>query len=169
MDPRQWLDDYESRLADLKQKSADLQENVAAANARVTSNDGAVTVTVGPNGGLLNLELGHRACDLGPARLTALIMTTARTAQAQAARKVVEAFAPMGAGTEAMRLVIDATTTAGGEPDADGTTGADDHDPEPEPEPQPPRVQVRPQPVAPPKPVRPARRDDEDDDENQPW
>ncbi|WP_433265518.1 YbaB/EbfC family nucleoid-associated protein [Actinosynnema sp. CS-041913] len=166
MDPRQWLDDYESRLADLKQKSADLQENYAAANARVTSSDGAVTVTVGPNGGLLDLQLGHRACDLGPARLTALIMTTARTAQKQAAQRVVEAFEPLGAGTEAMRFVIDSMTTA-----VDDPADTDDHDPDPEPEPQPqpPRAQARPQPAAPPRPVRPARRDDEDDDDNQPW
>ncbi|MBW4716120.1 YbaB/EbfC family nucleoid-associated protein [Saccharothrix obliqua] len=162
MDPRQWLDDYEARLGDLKQKSDALQENFAAANGRVTSQDGAVTVTVGPNGGLLGLELGHRACDLGPARLTALILTTARAAQQQAARKVMEAFEPMGLDTEAMRMVMDSMPA---DPDADET------DDEPEPEPEPERPPARPQPVAQPRPAaRPARRaDDEDDDDNQPW
>ncbi|MEU6152396.1 YbaB/EbfC family nucleoid-associated protein [Actinosynnema sp. NPDC047251] len=163
MDPRQWLDDYESRLADLKQKSDELQENLAAANGTATSPDGAVTITVGPGGGLLNLELGHRACDLGPARLTALIMTTARDAQKAASAKVVEAFAPMGDGSEAMQVVLD-SMARDEEPEV-----VDDFDPEPEPEPQ--RAPVRPQPVAPPRPpaARPVQRADEDDDDNQPW
>ncbi|MEV0678357.1 YbaB/EbfC family nucleoid-associated protein [Actinosynnema sp. NPDC050436] len=163
MDPRQWLDDYESRLADLKQKSDELQEGLAAATGTATSPDGAVKVTVGPNGGLLGLELGHRACDLGPARLTALILGTARAAQQVASAKVVEAFAPMGDGTEAMRVVLD-SIAHGQEPD-----DVDDHDPEPEP--APPRPPVRPQPVAQPRPAaaRPPRRDDEDDDDIQPW
>ncbi len=165
MDPRQWLDDYESRLADLKQKSAELQENYAAANGTATSHDGSVTVTVGPNGGLLNLELGHRACDLGPARLTALILTTARAAQKLAAGKVVEAFAPMGAGTEAMQFVLDSM------PDDEAVQVEDDYDPDPEPEPEPERPRFQPQPPVQPRPAArpPARRADEDDDDNQPW
>ncbi|QTR01515.1 YbaB/EbfC family nucleoid-associated protein [Saccharothrix algeriensis] len=164
MDPRQWLDDYESRLADLTQKSADLQESVAAANGRATSRDGAVTVTVGPNGGLLDLELGHRACELGPARLTALILGTARAAQKQAAQKVMEAFEPIGTGTEAMRMYMDAL------PDDRDDVAPDDHDPDPDPEPEPPRPPAPPQPPARPRTAaRPARRDDEDDDDNQPW
>ncbi|MEU4801987.1 YbaB/EbfC family nucleoid-associated protein [Actinosynnema sp. NPDC023587] len=163
MDPRQWLDDYESRLADLKQKSDALQDDLAAANGTATSPDGAVKVTVGPGGGLLDLELGHRACDLGPSRLTALILTTARAAQKAASAKVVEAFAPMGTDTEAMRIVLD-SIAHDEEPDV-----VDDYEPEPEPAPQ--RPPAHPQPVAQPRPpaARPPRRDDEDDDDNQPW
>ncbi|WP_309112499.1 YbaB/EbfC family nucleoid-associated protein [Saccharothrix sp.] len=163
MDPRAWLDDYESRIADLQRKSVDLQENFAAANGRATSQDGQVTVTVGPNGALMNLELGHRACDLGPARLTALILETARSAQKVAAAKVVEAFEPLGADTEAMRFVLD-SIAAHEEPE-----DVDEFDPEPEPEPEPQRVPHRPQPVAPQRPVRRAPRDDDEDDDNQPW
>ncbi|ACU40256.1 YbaB/EbfC family nucleoid-associated protein [Actinosynnema mirum] len=174
MDPQQWLGNFEAKLADLQQKSADLQENYAAASATVTSRDGAVKVTVGPNGGLQNLELGHRATELGAARLTALIMETARTAQKQAATKVMEAFAPLGEGTEAMQFIKDSIPEDG--PAAD----EDERDDYAEPEPEPQRPQTPPQPPVPPyaqqaqqRPApaaRPAaRRPAEDDDENQPW
>ncbi|GAA0238209.1 hypothetical protein GCM10010492_41670 [Saccharothrix mutabilis subsp. mutabilis] len=164
MDPRAWLDDYESRIADLQRKSVDLQENFAAANGRATSQDGQVTVTVGPSGALMNLELGHRACDLGPARLTALILETARSAQKVAAARVVEAFEPLGADTEAMQFVLD-SIAAHEEPEED----EDAYEPEPEPEPEPQRVPPRPPVAAPQRPVRSAPRDDDEDDDNQPW
>jgi len=104
----QWLKDFESQLAELKQKSEGLQAGIAAAETTVSSRDGTVTVTVGPNGGLRGLRLGHRAVDLGSARLTALILETARTAQRQVAAKVYEAFVPLGDGTEAMAMYLDA-------------------------------------------------------------
>ncbi|MGM1061585.1 YbaB/EbfC family nucleoid-associated protein [Saccharothrix sp. Mg75] len=166
MDPQQWLDNFEARLADLQRKSADLQENFENSQATATSPDGSVSVTVGPNGGLLNLQLGHRAVELGSARLTALILQTARTAQKQAAQKVMEAFEPLGEGTEAMRMVSDSI------PDDDQQVDDRDYaeaEPEPEPEPvraTPPYASRQMQ-----MPARPARRSAavEDDDENQPW
>ncbi|GGP70778.1 YbaB/EbfC family nucleoid-associated protein [Saccharothrix coeruleofusca] len=164
MDPQQWLDNFEAKLADLQQKSADLQENYAAASATVSSRDGSVTVTVGPNGGLQNIELGHRACDLGPSRLTAVIMETARAAQKQAASKVVAAFEPLGEGTEAMQFVMDSIPS-------DGTEDEDDDDERDYAEPEPERAPARPQPVqqAPSRPARPSRPADDEDDDNQPW
>jgi DNA-binding protein YbaB len=137
----QWLQDYESTLADLKQKSEELQEGIAAAESTVSSPDGSVTVTVGPNGGLRDLRLGHRAVDLGAARLTALILETTRTAQRQAVAKVRAAFEPLGAGTEAMELYADAV----------------------------PDDLVAPEePEAPPPPAPPKERTDEDDG-GRPW
>jgi DNA-binding protein YbaB len=104
----QWLQKFESQLADLRQKSQDLQESITAAVSTATSPDGTVTVTVGPNGGLQDLRLGHRAVDLGAARLTTLILETTRAAQRQVVAKVHEAFKPLGEGTEAMDLYLDA-------------------------------------------------------------
>ncbi|MCP2261494.1 YbaB/EbfC DNA-binding family protein [Streptoalloteichus tenebrarius] len=104
-DTQRWLADFEGTLADLRQKSQALEENIAAAATTVSSPDGSVTVTVAPNGGLQQLVLGHRACELGPARLTALIMQTVHKGQRLAAHKVAEAFVPMGAGTEAMGML----------------------------------------------------------------
>ncbi|MFT7836571.1 YbaB/EbfC family nucleoid-associated protein [Saccharothrix sp. BKS2] len=168
MDPQQWLDNFEAKLADLQRKSADLQDNLANSQATASSPDGSVTVTVGPNGGLVNIQLGHRATDLGPARLTALIMQTAGAAQKQAAQKVLAAFEPLGEGTEALRMVSDAI------PD-DDVPAAEDRDyaePEPEPEPEPARPapafhaqQARP----PSRPARGSRPADDEDDDNQPW
>jgi DNA-binding protein YbaB len=169
LDPQQWLDNFEAKLADLQRKSADLQENVENSQATASSPDGAVTITVGPNGGLLDLRLGHRATELGAARLTALIMQTAKVAQKQAAQKVLAAFEPLGEGTEAMRMVADAIP--------DDTEPEDDVrayvEPDPEPEPQPVHAAVPPpsrQMQMPTRPVRGgARPGDDEDDENQPW
>lgn len=165
--PTQWVEEYEAKLADLKKKSEDLQENFAASTATVKSRDGSVTVTVGPNGGLQNLVLGHRAVELGAAKLTAVILETARQAQKQAAEKVLEIFKPLGEGTEAYQMVSDAIPD---DEDAEETTDTyDEIDDEPAPAPAPPPVS---RPAAAPQaaPVRGRRRaaDDEDDD-NQPW
>ena len=163
--PTQWVEEYEAKLADLKKKSEDLQENFAASTATVTSRDGAVTVTVGPNGGLQNLVLGHRAVELGASRLTALILETARHAQKQAAEKVLEIFKPLGEGTEAYQMVSDAIPD---DEEPEVTDAYDEIDDEPEPAPAPPvsRPAAAPQPA----PVRGRRRaDDDDDDDNQPW
>ncbi|NKE63797.1 YbaB/EbfC family nucleoid-associated protein [Lentzea sp. PSKA42] len=164
--PTQWVEEYEAKLADLKKKSEDLQENFAASSATVTSKDGAVTVTVGPNGGLQNLVLGHRAVELGGPRLTALILETARHAQKQAAEKVLEVFKPLGEGTEALQMVADAIPD---DEDAEETDAYDEIDDEPAPAPTPPPVS-RPAAAPQPPPVRARRRAaDEDDDDNQPW
>lgn len=152
--PTQWVEEFEARLADLQQKSQSLEYDIAASTATATSRDGAVTVTVGPNGGLQNLVLGHRAVELGAAQLTSLILSTARTAQKEAAGKVLEAFKPLGEGTEAYQMVTHVITA-----DEEPETAAGDEDPN-----------ERRAPVNTPAPQgrrRPA--DDEDEDETQPW
>lgn len=163
--PYQWVEEYEAKLADLKEKSENLTENVAAASATVTSKDGAVTVTVGPNGGLQNLQLGHRAIELGGPRLTALILETARAAQKQAATQVLELFKPLGEGTEVYQMVSDSIPDDEVEEDADPYDEVED---EPEPAPAPPvsKPAATPQPA----PAR-GRRGAADDDyyDNQPW
>ncbi|WP_447004369.1 YbaB/EbfC family nucleoid-associated protein [Saccharothrix isguenensis] len=165
LDPQQWLDNFEAKLADLQRKSADLQENVENSQATASSPDGAVTITVGPNGGLVDIRLGHRATELGSARLTALIMQTAKVAQKQAALKVMAAFEPLGEGTEAMRMVSDAI------PDDDEPQ--DDARDYVEPEPVEPERPVRAAPVPqmqmPSRPVRRTHAGDDEDDENHPW
>ncbi|WP_158844483.1 YbaB/EbfC family nucleoid-associated protein [Saccharothrix deserti] len=172
MDPQQWLDNFEAKLADLQRKSADLQENFENSQATASSPDGAVTITVGPNGGLLNIQLGHRATELGSARLTALIMQTAKVAQKQAAQNVMAAFEPLGEGTEAMQMVSDAIPDD--EPE-DGEQPKDDsayaeYYAEPVPEPVRPAVPTpSPQVQMPTRPVRGSRPGDDEDDENQPW
>ncbi|HEX7303003.1 YbaB/EbfC family nucleoid-associated protein [Lentzea sp.] len=166
--PYQWVEEYEAKLADLKQKSENLTENFAAASATVTSKDGAVTVTVGPNGGLQNLQLGHRAMELGGPRLTAAILETARKAQKQAAEQVLELFKPLGEGTEAYQMVSDSIPADDSEVEENDNYDEVDDD---EPEPAPPAPPVsRPAAAPQPPPVRGrARAADDDDDDNQPW
>ncbi|MET9229210.1 YbaB/EbfC family nucleoid-associated protein [Lentzea sp. NPDC003310] len=165
--PYQWVEEYEAKLADLKQKSENLTESFASAGATVVSKDGAVTVTVGPNGGLQNLQLGHRALELGGPRLTALILETARAAQKQAATQVLELFKPLGEGTETYQMVSDSIPDD--EVEEDASDAYDEIDEEPEPAPAPPPVS-RPAAAPQPPPVRGrARAADDDDDDNQPW
>ncbi|PRY34795.1 YbaB/EbfC family nucleoid-associated protein [Umezawaea tangerina] len=165
MNPQQWLDEYEAKLADLKKKSEDLQENFTASTATVTSKDGSVTVTVGPNGGLQNLQLGRRAMEMSAAQLTGAILQTAALAQRQAAEKVLEVFQPLGEGTEAMSMVSDAI------PADDVDLDEDEVDEVEEPVAPPPPVHrpAPPAPTAPRPPARPRPAADDEDDDNQPW
>jgi DNA-binding protein YbaB len=170
LDPDQWLKDMESRLSDLKEKSENLAQNLATASATVTSNDGAVNVTISPTGALQNLELTQRAAGMSPGKLTASIMEAVGKGQRAASAKVMEAFAPLGGGTETMDLVRSYLP-----PDEDDDEefeerdlkAVDALDEEPPSPPTPPAYQP---PAQAPPPVRPARaqRDFEEDD-NHPW
>ena len=166
MDPYAWVNDFEARMADLQRKTAEAQENLAAVSGTASSKDGAVTVTVGPNGGLTNLQLGHRAVELGAPRLTALILETARQAQKNASAQVVEAFKPMGEGTETMAMITDIIAQQEDEPDEAHALEQIDEDDEPVAEARPAKPASAPAQPRPPRGRRPA---DDEHDENQPW
>jgi DNA-binding protein YbaB len=186
VDPDQWLKDMETRLSDLKQKSEDLAENLASATASATSKDGAVNVTISPSGALQDLELTQRAAGMSPGKLTASIMEAVRRGQKAASAKMVEAFAPLGEGTESMDLVQSFLPQE--EDDGEEETeerdlkavDALDEEPAPPPSypprppapPQPPAYQqfVPPAPAQPAPPARPTRgQPDFEEDENHPW
>jgi DNA-binding protein YbaB len=112
----QWVEEYEAKLSGPAQKSQDLEAGVAASTATASSRNNAVKVTVGPNGGLQNLVLDHRAVELGAPRLAALILETSRQAQKEVARKVLEVFKPLGEGTESYRMAAGAVP-GGDEPE----------------------------------------------------
>jgi DNA-binding protein YbaB len=194
VDPDQWLNDMQARIADLKTKSEDLAQNLATATATVTSNDGAVNVTIAPTGALQNLELTQKAAGMSPARLTASIMEAVRKGQQAASAKMVEAFAPLGAGTESMDLVLSYLP-----PDEEDEDEVEEHDLkavdalDDEPSPPPPNPQQHqpfparppmppqpppsfsppsftPPPAQAPPPARPTRaQPDFEEDENHPW
>ncbi|WP_033262472.1 YbaB/EbfC family nucleoid-associated protein [Amycolatopsis vancoresmycina] len=144
----------ERQIREMQSKSAALNEALSTAGATVRSRDGAVTVTLAPNGALTNLELGHRACELGPARLTAAIMGAVRDAQRQTARAVADSFAAINGDTESTAMVRSFLPP---DPPPDGDFAAPES---PEPTPPPP-------PAAAPR-RRPAA-DDRLDDESNPW
>ncbi|MEV8443529.1 YbaB/EbfC family nucleoid-associated protein [Actinosynnema sp. NPDC051121] len=159
-------------LEDLQQRSAKLREDIDNSVVTLSSRDEAVTVTVGPNGALHNLSLGHRAAAISHTQLTTLIMSTVRDAQRRVAARVAEAFIPFGdpALTEQTKNLI---TYLPPEDDPDGTvTGDGPRDrfvPEELAEP----VAGRPAPAPHPMPAAraPRRRPAEDDtvDEMEPW
>ncbi|WNV82144.1 YbaB/EbfC family nucleoid-associated protein [Umezawaea sp. Da 62-37] len=186
VDPEQWLADMHVRMADLQQKSAELTENLAASSATVSSKDGAVTVTIAPTGALQHLELTPRAAGMSPGRLTASIMEAVHKGQRASSEKMVEAFAPLGEGTESMNLVlsfIPADEDDEGEDiderdlravdDLDDGSQARRQEPQQAAQPpvQQPYVPQAPQQAAPPPPPpQPARaQPDFEEHENHPW
>ncbi len=168
MDPQQWLDNFEAKLAVLQQKSTDLQDNLAAATVTVSSPDGSVTIVVGVGGALQNIQLGHRACDLGPARLTKTIMETARTAQRNASRHIVDTFEPLGEGTTAMEMIKEIGLEDPAEQEEiEDRFAPIEADPAPAPRPAPPMRHTEPR--TPPPPPRRTQQTIEDEDELRPW
>lgn len=153
---------------EMQAKAAALSEAFADSAATVSSRDGSVTVTVAPNGALRNLELGHRACELGPARLTAAIMETVRLAQRQTARSIADSFSVIngpGESTDLVRSFLPPDDEAE-DPDAEQHRFVEEPD-EPE--------QAAPPPTAPPATPPPTARrrgpraQDDEDDETRPW
>ncbi|MEV7097833.1 YbaB/EbfC family nucleoid-associated protein [Amycolatopsis sp. NPDC051045] len=147
----------ERQVREMQAKAAALNEALSSAGATVRTRDGAVTVTLAPNGALTNLELGHRACELGPARLTAAIMGAVRDAQRQTARAVADSFATINGDSESTDMVRSFLPP---DPPPDGDFAA----------PESAELQRTPPPAAPPAPPR--RRpqaDDHSDDESNPW
>jgi DNA-binding protein YbaB len=166
-------------LADLQQRTSKLQEDISNSVVTTSSPDQAVTVTVGPNGALHNLSLGHRAAGHTPTQLTTLIMNTVRSAQRKAAERVSEAFIPFG-NPELAEHTKKFLSYLPPEDDQDHTTAAEEPDDDkfvpddlteqPAERSEPPRSALS---APPPPPVRgrPRRRSPEDDhdDELEPW
>jgi DNA-binding protein YbaB len=165
--PEEWLARFETTIADVKAKTEAFQQNLEQAGVTETSPDGTLSVSVAPNGSLNNLQIDDAALRGSGAELAGKIMKLARKAQRAAAVNVAEAFAPMGADSEAMHMLTGYLP----EPEED-----DDEDderpgyafneeavapPPPPPPPAPPRPE-QPRPEQPRRPSRPAG-DDEDD------
>ena len=150
----------ERQVREMQSKAAALNEALSSAGATVRTRDGAVTVTLAPNGALTNLELGHRACELGPARLTAAIMGAVRDAQRQTARAVADSFATINGDGESTDMVRSFLPP---DPPPDGDFAAPEST-----EPTPPPPSAPSAPLSAPPRRRPAA-DDRPDDESNPW
>ena len=106
MNAQTWVADYRDRLSDMRARAEHAQEALAAAEATVTSPDGAVTVTVNPAGALRKLVLAERTAAMTRTALAAAILATAQTAQARASRVAMDAMVPLlGENSEAMRML----------------------------------------------------------------
>ncbi|SDJ27995.1 YbaB/EbfC DNA-binding family protein [Actinokineospora alba] len=105
-DPNLVLSDYEKRVAALLEKAEEAKTQIRDLTGSATSQDGAVTVTVSAAGALVDLSFGAEAEGMPRARLAALVMATARRAQAQATQRITEIMAPIiGDNTDAMRFL----------------------------------------------------------------
>jgi DNA-binding protein YbaB len=149
--PEEWLANFNATVADLKAKTAEFQQNLEASGVTEQAPDGSLSVTVAPNGSLTDLRIEESAWRGNGADLASRIMQLARKAQRAAAVNVAEAFAPLGADTEAMHMVTGYIPEA--EPDEEPRGGyafTDEEQPE-APRPEPPR-----------RPARPSTRDGDD-------
>ncbi|MFJ8964392.1 YbaB/EbfC family nucleoid-associated protein [Lentzea sp. NPDC102401] len=105
-DPNQLIEDYEQRTAALLEQAEEAKSQIANLTGAATSQDGAVTVSVSAGGALLSLSFGAKADDLPKDRLAALVMSTAKRAQAQAVGQIATIMAPLiGDNSEAMQFV----------------------------------------------------------------
>lgn len=175
-DPDRWMRDMQAKIADLSVKTAELQDNLAHSSATAVSKDHAVRVTIAPTGALQGIELTDRAAGMSPQRLQASIMEAVGKAQRAASEKMIEAFAPLGAGTESMNLVMSYLPPAVEEEDDEHDPYADavdEHEPQAAPPPPPPPAPswAAAPPPAPPAPParRPRPANDDMDEDNNPW
>ncbi len=157
-DPHQLISDYEQRTAALLERAEEAKSQIANLTGAATSSDGAVTVSVSAGGALLSLSFGSKADDMPKDRLAALVMSTAKRAQAQAVGQITTIMAPViGDNSDAMRFV-------------ESQIPRIDVPDEPDDTPAPPRQfvvneeQQDAAAVQPPPAPRPARRPAEDDD-----
>ena len=89
----------------LQEKGEALAAAFAASGSTVRSSDGSVTVKVEANGSLSSIEFGNRACAMGPANLSALVMKTVHEAQRKTAGKVAESYTEINGDDQAAELV----------------------------------------------------------------
>ena len=186
MDFDQWLAQYTDNTNGLKQAADELERSLASATVTVSSPDEAVTVTIGPNGGLRDLKFSYRASDHHPAELAALVMKTVARGQRAVAEQVVEAYGPVGGGA-GMALLTQYVPEADEAEQAapSGNSAYDDLVAEPPsapPPPAPPRpampamppMSASPPPVPPApanagRPRRQATREEAEEYEERPW
>ncbi|GAA2689826.1 MULTISPECIES: YbaB/EbfC family nucleoid-associated protein [Actinosynnema] len=105
MEPERVIAELEARARDLAARSAQAQEQIRHASATVRAKDGAVSVTVAPNGAVQAIEFSPKAGELSHVQLGQVVMGVLRQAQAQAARQVAAVLEPDFGGTQAMEFL----------------------------------------------------------------
>ena len=154
--PEEWMRDFEAKIADAQAKAAAVQEGLAQAGGSASSNDGAITVTVAPNGALTGLELTADAMRKSHGQLSGEILEIARKAQRGAAVKVAETFGAVeGEGSETYRMITEYLPPSEEEEQPQGSGYAFNEE-----------YEERAATAAPPPARRPAPRPSVDDDED---
>lgn len=112
MTPDEWLADFETKTAELQRNAAAFRRNIESAGQTATSEDKVLTVTVAPNGALLDLEIKHNG------ELATKIMALVRQAREGAATTVLSEFGQV-AGSHAGQLDTDVSAPELAKPEAD--------------------------------------------------
>ncbi|MFL6120080.1 YbaB/EbfC family nucleoid-associated protein [Actinophytocola sp.] len=161
--PEEWLKNFNAKIADVKAKTEQFQQDLERSGATETSPDGSLSVTVAPNGSLSDLRIDESAWRGNGAELAKKIMALARKAQRAAAVNVAEAFAPLGGPDhEALRMLTGyIPEEEDEEPDGPSYSFAEETTPGRDPL-TPPRPQFDPPPEPPRRPTRHRSDDDED-------
>jgi DNA-binding protein YbaB len=150
-DPHSLITSLEQRTADIMSRAEATQAEVAAVTGTATSEDGAVTVTVNATGALQDVTFGRTADRIPKENLGAVIMATARRAQASAAKQVTTLMAPLiGTNSEAMQMLQQQLPSTEQPPPAKHSPVAVYND-----------ERHRTETARPPRPSRPAAEDDE--------
>ncbi|HEX9338974.1 MAG TPA: YbaB/EbfC family nucleoid-associated protein [Pseudonocardiaceae bacterium] len=106
MEPNELMSSYLAEVEVLAQKAEQAKKQLKQLAGSLTSGDGAVSLTVNAAGALQNLSFGPKADELPRTQLAALVLSTARRAQIQAAQQVTSILAPLvGENSDAMRFV----------------------------------------------------------------
>jgi DNA-binding protein YbaB len=106
VDPNELMSSYLQEVQELATKAEEAKKQLKQLTGSLTSSDGSVTVTVNAAGALQQLSFGPRADQMSKPQLAALIVSTARRAQIQAAQQVTSILAPLvGEDSDAMRFV----------------------------------------------------------------
>ncbi|MFS8098087.1 YbaB/EbfC family nucleoid-associated protein [Lentzea alba] len=105
MTPDEWLADFEAKTAELQRNAAAFRRNIESAGTTVTTEDKSVTVTVAPNGALLDLKIE------GNTELSAKILGLMKSAREQAATNVLDEFRQV-TGSHANELDTDVSVPA---------------------------------------------------------
>ena len=106
MNPNELLSEYLQEVDTLAKKAEEAKRQLKQLAGTLTSEDGAVTLTVNAAGALQSLSFGPRADTMPKERLAQLVLSTSRRAQIQAAQQVTSILAPIvGEDSDAMRFV----------------------------------------------------------------
>ncbi|HEX8867794.1 MAG TPA: YbaB/EbfC family nucleoid-associated protein [Lentzea sp.] len=110
MTPDEWLADFEAKTAELQRNAAAFRRNLESAGTTVSTEDKSVTVTVAPNGALLDLKIE------GDAELAGKILALTRSAREGAATNVLNDFRQV-VGGHANELDTDVSVPASPTPE----------------------------------------------------
>ena len=104
-----WLDSWVAGVNARAARTADLARQVSALTGRARNTDGSITVTVGSNGQVEDLQLDDRVQRLPGRELAQQILAVMRAAQRQLAERVAgQVERTPGADTPTGRAVVDA-------------------------------------------------------------